>query len=372
VRAVTRLVGLAAAVPLVLCVVWSAGGAPAGHGQQPALTWRIGKTFGNDIPESIAAPAPRDAWLAGVERNSDVFVQHWNGRAWRAVPGPRAAFTDSGVTIAASSAKNAWLFTLVRPAVANSYTVAWRWNGRRWSRDTFRGVEIFAASVFSQTDAWAFGQVVGKDGNAAPYVVRFDGTRWRRVPAPFLPTGASGLSARDLWIVGRGRSPDTFMAAKWTTGRWHQLRLPNLRVPRGGSTEQPSIVALSPANVWVDGTVWTASVSTAEPLLLHYNGSIWARIRVPYRAMTEFRAMTPDGLGGIWIGADARNRRYGLLSDYRDGRWSSRAAPVSRGDYVALDSMATTPGSTTAWAVGYAGNSTGNATPFGVLFEFGR
>jgi hypothetical protein len=357
----------------VLAFAVHAEGAPAQATPKPA--WRVSKTFGADVPESITAPESRDAWLAVVEPNCDVFAEHWNGTAWRAIRWPSGAFTDGGVTIAASSASNVWMFTLVTPAVANaSYTVAWRWNGRDWSRDRFAGsVEIFAASVFSRTDAWAFGEIAGRNGKTAPYVARFDGRRWLRVRAPFAPTAASAVSANDIWIVGQvAPEPNTFEAANWVGGSWHIRRLPSLRVPRNDSSERPGILALSPDSVWVDSTVWHANGQVAEQVLMHYDGTSWARVRVPFSSITKFMAMTPDGVGGIWIGADTSKLPGGVMYGYRNGHWSRQLAPVRRGDYTGLESMATKPGSTTAWAVGYAGKSKGNPDAFGVLYDYAR
>jgi hypothetical protein len=82
-----------------------------------------------------------------------------------------------------------------------------RWNGSRWASFRFPGeVRTYAAAVFSRTDVWAFGEIFNaSSASSRPYVVRFAGRRWLRVPSPLVPQDAAAVAPNDIW-----------MAATWT------------------------------------------------------------------------------------------------------------------------------------------------------------
>ena len=64
-------------------------------------------------------------------------------------------------------------------------------------------MSAYAAAVFSRTDAWAFGEISSaSSASSRPYVVRFNGRRWLRVPSPLVPQAASAVAPDDMWTVG--------------------------------------------------------------------------------------------------------------------------------------------------------------------------
>src|SRR5215469_733148 len=107
---------IAAALVLSLATLAAATGAAAASSGSVTRSGTESQLRTFSFPLSaIDSVGPRDTWLAGTGANSRVFVQHWNGARWRAVKTPRAMYSFGPAIIAASSASNAWSFTLTRP-----------------------------------------------------------------------------------------------------------------------------------------------------------------------------------------------------------------------------------------------------------------
>jgi hypothetical protein len=336
--------------------------------------WSQIRTFSGAVTD-IAAAGRRDAWLTGIgiSDNNMVFVRRWNGTRWRAVSTPRAMFTDEDVIVGASSATNAWVFTFTRPGAGASYAVGWHWTGRAWQSHRLpAGTSINATAVFGRTDAWAFGTI----GAGKSYVIRYDGRKWRRVPAPVQATGASALSGHDIWIVGptsarRNPSPFGYEAADWTGKSWLVLKFPHVRVPKGMHVGWSQILAVSRADIWVDLDLFSNSAQGGDTqTLLHDDAGQWTQVGVPRGAIFGSSNLATDGRGGIWLALAFQHRRFGsAVYDYRNGHWSKGAVLARPGHYTVIAAIARVPGTGMAWAGGYAGLNTGTPRPYGVLYQ---
>jgi hypothetical protein len=338
-------------------------------------TWSQVRTFSGLVTD-IASAGRRDAWLSGFGTDNKVFVQRWNGARWRAVRTPGAMFTDEDAIVGASSATNAWVFTFTRPAVSASYAVGWHWTGRAWR--SYRlpgGTSIDATAVFRRADAWAFGMI----GARKPYVIRYDGRHWRRVHAPVQPAGASALSGHDIWIVGPttgrlGTSLPSYEAADWTGKSWRTLKLPHARVPKGMYVASSHILAVGPANIWIDFGLFSNSAQAPDAqILLHYDAGQWTQVSVAHGSVFGSSVLAADGRGGIWLAlATARKRLGSELYDYRNGNWSKGAVLAKPGHYTVITSMTRVPGTRRTWAGGYSGYTAGAPRTDGALYEFRR
>ncbi len=337
--------------------------------------WSEVRTFSSGAVSVIASVGPRDAWLTGIGTDNTIFVQWWNGARWRAVSTPVAMFTDATAIIGASSATNAWVFTFTRPAVAASYAVGWHWTGSAWR--SYRlpdGTSIAGTAVLSRTDAWAFGMI----GAGKPYVIRYDGRKWRRVHAPVQPTGASALSGHDIWIVGPTTAslktfPFGYEAADWIGKSWRILKLPHVRVPRGMKPAWAQILAVRRADIWVDVDLFGNSARDPNTqILLHYYGGEWTRVSVPQGSIFWSSNLATDGHGGIWLALAARQRFGSAVYDYRNGHWSKGEVLAKPGHYTIITSIARVPRTGMAWAGGFAGRTPSTSRSHGVLYEYRR
>ena len=125
--------------------------------------------------------------------------------------------------ISASSATNAWVFA----DTVGLTTRASHWNGSRWASFSFpRNSATTSAAVFSRTEVWAFGEIVS--AYPQPYVVRFNGSRWLRVPSPLLPQDASALATPDHdWLSASPSQCWAYsspLAARWRSSSRYPFR----------------------------------------------------------------------------------------------------------------------------------------------------
>jgi hypothetical protein len=318
---------------------------------------------GSDEMLSVAAAGARDVWAVG-EICSPLcsqrpLVEHWAGAGWRTIPPPpgRGPLIPPTV-ISASSATNVWVFG----DTVGLTTQVSGWNGSRWASFRFPGqVRTYAAAVFSRTDVWAFGEkFIPATASSRPYVVRFTGRRWLRVPSPLVPQAASAVAPDDIWAVGTLTGPgEVWAAARWNGSNWQTLRFPPLPPAIGGSEVLgTAIEAFSARNAWVDFWLTTGAAAPDSILVLHWNGQAWSKVGVPYRT-TAVGDISQDGRGGIWmyaIGPAAPTGAPTYLYHYANGRWSRQPAPALGGVATEMGVLSWSPGANSGWAAASTGN----------------
>ena len=221
---------------------------------------------------AVAAISSRDAWAVGGAAAGQILIEHWNGTSWRRVTSP----SQNGSFLAgvsAISARNVWAV-----GTDGRGTLTLHWNGRSWRRvaspNPTAGAQLEDVAAISARDVWAAGESA-----RGTLILHWDGARWRQTASPPIAQGAgllavAGTSARDVWAVGT--SGGLFAAA---------------------SAPAASPVLVSGA-AGRDAAITSATASTPEPVILHWNGTSWRRVA----------AGTPAH-GGQLIGAFALSGR---------------------------------------------------------------
>lgn len=257
---------------------------------------------------SVSAVSPSDAWAVGLylTRNNEAvrtLVEHWNGRRWSRVPSPNpsASATDGFNeldSVTALSGQNAWAAGFVQQGPGDR-PLFLHWNGIRWStmaspRKTSNS-QIDSISAASARDIWA----VGSYGDTADHALieHWNGTTWRIVTAPARPAGqvvidsVTALSARSAWAAGmvcpehcqRANPPSRMVILHWNGRRWATAATPSA----GTASALAGVAATSATNAWAVGEFCTKNCALeqfpaeAHMLILHWNGSRWARIAGP-------------------------------------------------------------------------------------------
>ncbi|MFI6317457.1 hypothetical protein ACIBG8_08050 [Nonomuraea sp. NPDC050556] len=247
-------------------------------------------------------------------------AQHWDGRAWKTarLPGPIYGTATSG---GASAPGDVWAFTSSDTGEAH----ALRFDGSRWRDTTAPGMRGFDQGlVLGRHHVWTFGSGTWF----------WNGHRWRRATAPFVPTQLSAASQTDVWAVDAER----VMRFNGTT--WRRVR-PGSAVPK--ATSLTGVLAISAKDVWIFGEPAVAA---------HFDGSAWTSVPVPlpYRGWTLGQAVA-DGAGGIRLLAHPENGTSVVLSRSASGQWTT-SAPRVAGNKVDLWGLARIPGTKEIWAVG--------------------
>lgn len=263
--------------------------------------WRVISTPNVGAAETlfgVAVLGPADAWAVGGSYNSKIsfqnlqcehtahtLIEHWNGRAWRVVPGPdpgrSASFPQpcgpshprttvnvlSG--IAAVRPGDLWAVGHYWDGTANR-TLVEHWNGRRWSlvpspNSSAAENVLYVPAVASPRVVWAAGTYrPAPRAHDRTLIERWNGRVWRVVPSPNVPGQDNllfGIAARgpDAWAVGRhDGSAGGPLAEHWDGTRW--TIVPSQKVGRCACTNSLNGVAIGPLATWAAGEFIGANV----------------------------------------------------------------------------------------------------------------
>jgi hypothetical protein len=281
---------------------------------------------------------------------------------WRIVPSPNGPpFGDHTlVQVSAGSAASAWAVGY-RGGAGTFRTFIQRWDGARWavvrspSPSRFDNV-LFGVDARSAADAWA----VGYDSAGAYHralIEHWDGTAWRVVPTPRAgPSdsdlwGVTALSATNAWAVGNentGAFRFRPLVEHWNGTTWTRVRVPSPRLAGTGASLF-GIAATSPRNIWAVGGYDTGT--RFQPLIEHFNGAHWALIPAPTRGSAQLSRISLQAAGNGWaVGIRGAVPHSQALIEHWDGhRWTAARSPVIPGSGLA-DVLALSPH--LAWAVG--------------------
>jgi hypothetical protein len=188
---------------------------------------------------------------------------------------------------------------------------------------------------------------------------RWDGTAWRSVPLPKVYgsdlQSVAAVAANDAWAVGREGNEDAGVPSRGLIEHWDGIRWSVVRpVARSGSALS-AVSAAGPRNVWAAGATYHSrgeSRAKARPLLLHWNGTAWRTVAVPWsRRGLEVSQVSAVGSTGVWaVGTDFRPDAAIQPEHYWNGRrW--RSVPPPFGPKDPMRGFSATAWND-AWAVG--------------------
>ena len=222
-------------------------------------------------------------------------------------------------------------------------------------------MRTYAAAAFSRTDVWALGEIFHPStAGLRPYVVRFTGRRWLRVPSPLVPQAAAAVAPDDIWTVGPLNGPgQVWAAAHWNGNSWRMLRFPPLppAVRAHAEIGNAAIAAYSARDAWAAIGLTTGTAFDGI-IVWHWNGHAWSKVPVPYRTQTA-GDISQDGHGGIWMYAIGPATPAGALTylyHYSHGQWSRQPAPALDGQATEMGALSWRPGASSGWAAAGTGN----------------
>lgn len=283
----------------------------------------------NLLNGSFALP-DTDTWVVGESYNASAgteapLVLHWNGTTWSVVPTP----TPSGSTpnwafasVAASSASDAWAVGVQSAGTKIHDSLFEHWNGTAWS--VVAGPNeggLHAVLDFSPTNAWAFADFS---------VLHWDGTAWSVVPGALPALQVSADSPTDIWGVSRDNIVTHYNGTSWSST--------TLSAPKGTPVFQ-SVAALSPADVWVSGSVGNG------PVLDHFNGTSWQPVKLPSSFSSRgLNAITARSASDVWVFSNTGSPSVPLLLAHFNGSsWATSPSPLPSNTLVSIGSAASSP-----------------------------
>jgi hypothetical protein len=331
-----------------------------------AAGWRIEETQPNVVAvDGLTASGTNNAWLTtsicpnGKCSKQTVFNPtgaqlRWNGTAWRPVALPKAYAL--GEVVAASPVSN-WIVGSFLIGTYAVRKVILHWTGKGPATTTPLPVNDSVSAGVAPTaqDAWLFGE--NPDGNA--YALRYEGKAWKSVAVPFVGQGASASSPANVWVSGYSVSDDGAGVMAFNGTRWRPVPLPPLPSTLL-YTGSGNIAVASPKSVWLE-IGHTSDVDDSTPYLLHWTGSQWTSIKIPYGLNDMGGApIAQDGHGGVWLSLANISNPADLKSyllHYLNGRWTRIPVPTTPG-YRTIDQVALSwiPGTRSLWAAAYEYN----------------
>ena len=252
---------------------------------------------------------------------------------------------------AASSTSDAWVVGRrgYIPGLSVGFAVMQHWDGSAWSTTDPMPVGfhvIEGIDTVSPSDAWAVGYLHHSDHNLAALIGHWDGVSWSRAPSPG-SLGFSGLTAvdalarDDAWAVGHSRGRT--LTEHWDGSGWSVVPSPNVGAVGSALT---AVSAYNADDVWALGS-WTLPQDVDRPLMLHWDGTAWTRVRLPL-ALGRLVDVTAVAEDDVWAAGQVGNKTIAI---HWDGTaWSIVPTP-NFGWWNRLSSVAAL-GPDDVWAVG--------------------
>jgi hypothetical protein len=323
---------------------------------------------------------------SGASWPSPASAQAVGGRAALTTPNPST--TDNELTsVSADSSTDGWAVGYYGTGASGSgadNTLTVRWNGSTWAKVTspnpLPGQTNQLSGVYarSASDAWAVGSDSSASTPAATLILRWNGSKWAKVPSPDPGasgnelTAVSGDAANDAWAVGTilasGGVTDTLIL-HWNGMSWSQVSSPT---PQNSYLNLAGVTAISSSDAWAVGTYFNNTTNTYDTLTLHWNGSHWSEVSSLDPAATgenRLNAVSAHGAGDVWAvgtlcsivsGVCAFSDESTLIMHWNGKAWSQVPSPSPSTKANFLKGVSADPASAKdAWAVGWYTSTTG-------------
>src|SRR5438270_6093477 len=136
---------------------------------------------------------------------------------------------------------------------------------------------------------------------------------WQIVPVPSPQSdhaalaAASASSSSDVWAVGYSAPASQTSLATLTEHfdgtRWRIVRSPTL----GNEAQLVGVAVISPADAWAVGDGTPLGSQGQVPLLLHWNGTKWARVRhSAFPGAGTLRGVSATSASDVWAVGEAQ------------------------------------------------------------------
>ncbi len=269
---------------------------------------------------SVSAASASDAWAVGGTswwNPSHTLAEHWDGTSWTQVSTPDEGGSAIFNGVAATSASNAWAVGSIGPGPGDpaiDSPLIEHWDGTAWSAQSFAvptdGGQFVTVAATSADDAWAVGNTGGtSEGTGQTTMIEhWDGSSWTRVSSPNPAgqgnwlQGVTAISADDAWAVGRTTTDSGLwkpLIMHWDGSTWSMVTSPD---PAGDSGLRSVAAAGSADDVWAVGQTETCAFGggNCTTVAMHWDGSTWTTASTVNPSSSYLNAL----LGVTVIGGD--------------------------------------------------------------------
>ncbi len=262
--------------------------------------------------------------------------------------------------VAVSSETDAWVAGTYGPTLEHFDGSAWTFTDPVSFSTWIDGI-----AAIDPTDAWAVGAVERSVRTNTAFITRWDGTSWTRAQSPGglgfgELQGVSAVASEDVWTVGFAR--DETLTEHWDGSSWSVV--PSRNKGTLGSYLQ-AVSTDGPDDAWAVGE-WLVRVvqgpgqirrDVYRPLILHWDGVRWARVKPP-AGLSALSAVAAIAQDDAWAVGSADSRTVAIHWDGES--WTTVPTP-SPGVSAGLGGVADL-GPSDVWAVGNRRRHLGDPT----------
>jgi hypothetical protein len=280
------------------------------------------------------------------------LAEAWNGRSWAIVPTPNPG-SSSAASLSAVSCPSAGFCVAAgtwTSTVGQSYPLAERWQGGRWSISAMPNPVTSTQTVLTGVACTSTAACITVGYFVNPYFTQtlaeaWNGHRWsvqqtKNVPNPTSLVwgelnGIWCLSAKACTAVGsyQGSATQLTLAEKWNGAAWSVEATPNLSGEPGNAL---NAVSCRSARQCLAVGNYTASTGSTGPLAEAWNGRAWSVQRTPAPAGAQYSyldgAACPSVSVCLAVGSTVNGDTTRTLAEQWNGRtWSIKPAPPPAG-----------------------------------------
>lgn len=181
----------------------------------------------------------------------------------------------------------------------------------------------------------------------------------------------AAASAADAWAVGDLGQQNTPLIVHWNGTKWGRVRA---GAPAG--TELRAVAASSPGNAWALGQTWRTGSTRSMPVILHWNGRAWRQVPSPAPSGAFLNSVSVTSPANAWVVGlyfASANRSIAstrpIALHWNGSTWRRVPLPVPAGAAAELTGVSATS-ATNAWAVGgFASSGTDPAAGFALHWD---
>ena len=305
----------------------------------------------------------------------DPLIENWNGTSWNVVASPNPGTSANALAAVASVPHTnqlwavGWYANRVGNFTGPCETLIEHWNGKKWSVVYSPNVhvnnQLSTLTVVSSNDIWAVGSHTPSNSSGAEetLIEHWNGTNWTIVSSPNPGsdsnnlTGIVAISAVNIWAVGYYRSYNYYQSLieQWNGKQWNVVTSPN---PAQTDNSLSEIARIPGTNhLWAVGSYDNSGSNIGLSLLVcsMENNGMLLREQIAGTGFNNLIAVTSISESNVWTAGyyENTNSVFQTLIEHWDGTsWSVVASPNVGPYNNYLESMATVPGTNTAWTTG--------------------
>jgi hypothetical protein len=164
------------------------------------------------------------------------------------------------------------------------------WTGIQPPSSSVDNSSFNAVAVLSACNAWTVGTAIDASNVQHSLIEHWDGSSWKIIPSPDPGTannvllGIRAASPTNIWAVGEydngstaTGSADHALILHWNGTAWARQNTPSLGSASG---QLFGVRAVSGSEAWAVGQTFAGS--TQRSLVLHFTGGKWRQVKIPH------------------------------------------------------------------------------------------